>query len=80
MKTNVKHRLDERRNWADAAGLGPFLHDFFCLGQGVIGVSDRVSRGDCSTLPGNELPLLAEKVRGCYSSGPRFFTLEVDIR
>ena len=37
--------------------------NIFRLGQGVIGVSDSVSRGDCSTLPGNELPLLAKKVR-----------------
>lgn len=30
--------------------------------QGVIGVSENVLRGDCSTIPGNELPLLAQQV------------------
>ena len=28
-----------------------------------MGLSEHAIRGDCSTLPGNELPLIAEKVR-----------------
>lgn len=30
--------------------------------QGVIGLSEDVIRGDCSTLPGNELELIAQQV------------------
>lgn len=53
--------------------------------QGVVGIKDSVVRGDCSTLPGNELPRIAEQVTdsqyfrillcGClhFSSGLRLF-------
>ena len=35
-----------------------------------MGLSERVIRGDGSTLPGNELPLIAEKVRFVIKSVP----------
>lgn len=39
--------------------------------QGVIGVSEDAIRGDCSTLPGNELDLIAQQVNTAGAAGTR---------
>lgn len=38
------------------------------ISQGLIGINDNVSRGECLAIPGNELTLLAEQVSGHFDA------------
>ncbi|CAM9493358.1 unnamed protein product [Ectocarpus sp. 13 AM-2016] len=47
----------------DSAGTATAMNSGYKTKAGVIGVSEDVIRGDCSTLPGNELELIAQQAK-----------------
>ncbi|CAM9237306.1 unnamed protein product [Scytosiphon promiscuus] len=48
----------------DSAGTATAMNSGHKTKAGVIGVSEDAIRGDCSTLPGNELELIAQQAKG----------------
>ncbi|CAM9215059.1 unnamed protein product, partial [Laminaria digitata] len=59
--TGIVKTYNTNAQTPDSAGTATAMNTGYKTKSGVVGVSDGVSRGDCSTLPGNELPLLAEQ-------------------